>query len=56
MTVLWPQYLLSFGVGGRALKIVEIEASLVDSYLLHFFNNHYKLIETIQITVEYNFH
>jgi hypothetical protein len=49
------QFLWSIGLGGYALKIVKVEATLVDSYLMHFINNDNNRIETIQITVEYRF-
>lgn len=49
------QLLWSIGLGGYALKIVKVEASLIDSYLMHFINKDNNSIETIQITVEYRF-
>ncbi len=49
------QLLWSIGVGAYAFKIVKVEAALVDSYLMHLINKSNNKIETIQITVEYQF-
>ncbi|GEM_PF-5701232 len=54
-SVLVPQYKLAFGIGGKAFKIVEIEASLVDSYLISLFYEEQRVIETIQVNIEYKF-
>ncbi|MBN1899602.1 MAG: hypothetical protein JW827_12575 [Spirochaetes bacterium] len=49
------QFLWSFGVGAYAFSIVKIEAALVDSYIMHLFNDSNNRIETIQVTIEYQF-
>jgi hypothetical protein len=50
-----PQYHLSLGIGGKALHIIEIEASVVDSYLFSFINRQQRVIEIIQLGIEYQF-
>jgi len=49
------QILWTIGIGGEALKVIKVEASIADSYLLHFINKRNNQIETVQITVEYQF-
>lgn len=54
-TKIIPQYRLSFGIGGKAFKIVEVEASLVDSYLVSLFHKEQRIIEILQVNIEYKF-
>jgi hypothetical protein len=50
-----PQYRLSFGIGGKAFRIVEVEASLVDSYIVSLFHKEQRVVEILQVNVEYKF-
>lgn len=50
-----PQWNLTFGIGGRAVKNVYIEAGLRDSYIVGLFYDQEKSIETIQGLVNYKF-
>ncbi len=49
------QLVWTIGLNGYAFEIIRVEAAIADAYLMSFLNSSNEKIETIQITVEYQF-
>lgn len=50
-----PQFNLTLGLGARALKIIEVEIALADSYLISLIDRDALAVEILQIMVTYRF-